>query len=448
MNHLNLDKNANLYSVHKSEPVPGTSLTCIITDKFKSGCITLNLLCGLKRDTASINALLPRVLRRGSANLPDIECITAALDDLYGVRIEPIVRKKGEIHSIGFYADFPDDRYIPDGESVAENAVDILCDILLSPCTENDLLKAEYVESEKSNLIDDISAVINDKRGYAIERLIEEMCADEAYGVSKLGDEDAVKAITPQSLTAHYHDVIKNSRIEILYCGSIAPEKINDIFKIALAELPERNYTEIPKTEIVYSPGPQAPYKYTEHLDITQCKLVVGFRLGNSMKKPDIPAFMLLNAVYGGSVSSKLFLNVRERLSLCYYAGSMMDKHKGIMLVSSGVEYLKADVALNEILKQLDNVKNGDISELEFTSAKNSVITSVRSALDRAGGLEELYFDSVVSSVTYNPADLAEIIDEVTVQRVINAASCIKPDSIYILSGFEKNESEAADVEA
>ena len=425
------------HTVYKSEIKPGVSLTCISTGKFKSGCITVNFLCKLSHKTAAANALLPRVLRRGCETLPDMESITAALDDLYGVRIEPIVRKKGEVHCIGFYSDFPDDRYIPDGESVLERAIDIVGEILLSPYMFEGKLCENYTESEKSNLVDDIRAAINDKRSYAIDRLLEEMCKNEAFGISKLGNEDEALAITNKSLTEHYHDVVRNSRIEIFYCGSAEPNRVKTAIESTFKTLPERKEAGIPETIIVFEPDTIEPRRFNENLDVSQGKLTVGFRMGDTMKSPDYPALMLFNALYGGSVSSKLFLNVREKLSLCYYASSMLDKHKGVMLVSSGVEFSNFDTALNEILKQLDCVKNGDISDWEFTSAKRSIITSIKSALDRLSGLEELYFDSILSTVHYDPAKLSEMIEAVTTQSVVDAASGIKLDSIYLLSGLE-----------
>jgi len=389
-----------------------------------------------------MNALLPRVLRRGSASLPDMESISAALDDLYGVRIEPVNRKKGEIHCIGFYVDFPDDRYIPEQESVLEKAVSIVGDILLSPFLHDGNLCHDYTESEKSNLIDDIKASINDKRGYAIDRLLEEMCKDEAFGVSKLGSESEALAIDNIELTKHYYEIVNNSRVEIFYCGSADPKRIEDVIKTTFRGLPERGSTDIPETEIVYYPPIDPPRRFSENLDVSQGKLTVGFRMGDTMKNPDYPALMLLNALYGGTISSKLFLNVRERLSLCYYASSMLYKHKGIMLVSSGVDFSRFDTALEEILAQLEDIKNGNISEWEFTSAKRSIITSIKSALDRPGGLEELYFDSVVSVVRYDPVSLSDMIEAATPGRVVSAASGIKTDSIYFLSGIENGEAD------
>jgi len=369
-----------------------------------------------------------------------MESIAAALDDLYGVRVEPIIRKKGEVHCPGFYVDFPDDRYIPATESVLEDAVRIVGDIILDPAMPDGFFRDDYIESEKSNLIDDINAAINDKRGYSIDKLLENMCSDEAFGINKLGRECDALSITKETLTEHYSEVVNNSRIELFYCGSAEPKRIEAALRSALKSLPERSMATIPASMIIYEPVTDTPRRFKETLDVSQGKLTVGFRMGDTMKTPDYPALILLNALYGGGITSKLFLNVRERLSLCYYASSMIDKYKGIMLVASGVEFSMFETALAEILDQLEKIKRGEISEWEMTSAKRTIITSIKSALDRPGGLEELYFDSVLSKDPFDPRNLSMMIEEVTLDRVINSASGIKTDSIYLLSGNDCKE--------
>ena len=426
--------------MHKTftrEIVPGVRLTGINTDKFKTGCLTINLIGGLSRETAALSALLPRVLLRGSSEFPDMDHISAALDELYGARLVPLVRKKGELHCVGFYADFPDDRYIPQEEGILEKTAMMVGGILLSPNMLDGLFREEYVEGEKSNLVDDIRAAINDKRGYSIDRLLEKMCAEEAYGVGKLGREDEAVAITRESLTAHYHKLIADSQIEVLYCGSAEPDRVLSALRKALQNLPKRNKTEAPKTKILLYPEKGSPRRFTESLDITQGKLTIGFRMGRAMETPDYPAFFVFSSLYGGSVTSKLFLNVREKLSLCYYVSSMLDKHKGVMIVASGVEISNFDTALSEIIAQLESVKKGDISDWEFTSAKRYVATSMKAAMDRPGGLEELYFDSMITATPYDPIKLCESIETVTLDRVVEIASEIEPDSIFFLKNEE-----------
>ena len=411
----------------------GIALTCIKTDKHKTGCLSVNMINGLKRDTAALSALLPNVLRRGSSEHPDMASLSAVLDELYGTRIEPIVRKKGELQSVGFYVDFPDARFLPDGDDILEKTFALLGGVLLSPDMPDGMLRPDYVESEKSNLIDDIRATINDKRTYSVDRLLKEMCSEEAFGIGRLGDEKDVSEITPELLTAHFEAVISNSRMEILYCGSAEPDRVESALRPAFDRLPLRN-APIPITQVVYYPQTGAPKRVTESLDISQGKLAIGFRLGKAMKGiPDFPAFIVLNAIYGGCATSKLFLNVREKLSLCYYASSVIDRNKGVMIVASGVDFANFDTALSEILTQLDSIKKGDIEEWELLSAKRAATTSIKAAMDRTGGLEELYFSSVVSAFKYDPKNLCNMIEAVNMDRIVEAASEITPDTIFFL---------------
>ena len=430
-----------MHTVRAGSIFPGVNLTCIHTDTFKIGCLSVNLMTALKRGIASSNALLPRVLRRGSTGLPDMERISAALDELYGARIEPVVRKRGELHCIGLYADFPDDRFIPGGGSVLEKTASLAGGILLSPIMRDNLLRADYIESEKKNLIDDIRAAINDKRGYAIDRLLEEMCANEAYGVNRLGGENEARGITKESLTARYYELINNSPVELFYCGSASPERVESALRSALQDLPGRADIKKPETEIVLYPPDGAPKRLTETLDVSQGKLTAGFRLGQAMKgSPDYPALMVFNAVYGSGATSKLFVNMREKLALCYYAGSMIDKHKGIMIVSSGVDPANFEIALDELSAQLLCVKNGDVSDRELLSAKLSVMTAVKSAMDSPAGLLEFYFDSSISAAPYDPDKLCDMVEAVTLDRIVETASGIELDTVYCLKNYESED--------
>ena len=430
-----------MHTVHANALSPGLNLTCVRTDQFKTGCLLINLITALKRETAASSALLPRVLRRGSKEYPDMDSIAAALDELYGANIEPIIRKKGELHCTGLYADFPDDKFLPTGGSVLEKTASLAGEILLSPAMHGDsaqsgLLREEYTEGEKKNLIDEIRAGINDKRGYAVDRLLEEMCSAEAFGVNKLGGENEAQSITSESLTSHYHNQIANTNIEILYCGSAEPQRIETALRSALQNLPERTDINLPKTQIILRPPHSSPVRINETLDVSQGKLAIGFRLGKAMAgTPDYPAMMVFNAVFGSGVTSKLFRNVREKLALCYYASSMIDRHKGVLIVSSGVDFSNFEVALEEIYTQLGCIKSGDVSDWELLSAKRSVTTSIKSAMDRPSGLLELYFDNSISEESYDPEKLCEMIETVTLDRVIETASEIVADTEYFLTG-------------
>lgn len=366
-----------------------------------------------------------------------MKTISETLDGYYGARIEPTVRKKGELQCVGFYADFTDDRFIPDF-NILEKTISLLGDILLSPNLHDSVFREDYTIGERSNLIDDIRAVINDKRGYSIVRLLEEMCRGEAFGVRSLGCEEEARSITPESLTAHYRDMLAGSAINVFYCGSANIARVEAALLPLLDKLPRDSVVKIPETKPVLYPATSAPRRFTEELDVTQGKLAIGFRLGKEIiETPDFLALTVLNAVYGSGDMSKLFQNVREKLSLCYSIGSSIDRHKGVMVVAAGVDPEKSDTALDEIMAQLSHVKSGAISEQELASAKRSVITSLKLAMDRPGGLGELYFDSYVSKEPYDPNKLCGSIEAVTLDNVVEGASDINADSIYFLTGHD-----------
>lgn len=424
-----------MQDVIRKQIMPDTHLTCVRTDKFKTCCLSINLITKLDKESAAKNALLPKVLLRGTSTHPDMESIGNYLDELYGARIIPLVRKKGEKHCIGFLADFIDDDFVPKGEDILEKTSSLLGEMLLSPNTHGGLLLAEYVDSERKNLIDEIRAGINDKRSYSVDRLFALMCDREAFGTNKLGDEAQAEAVTAGSLTKHYKNIIASSKIEIFYCGAHDTDRVEAAVRGALSGLPRNGTAEDIITDVKLNAGAKEPRSFTDKLDVNQGKLTVGFRLGKTMLSPNYAALMVFNAVFGGSVTSKLFLNVREKLSLCYYASSIIEKHKGIMAVASGVEFAKFDEALQEILAQLDAIKKGDVSEWELLSARRAVITSVKSSMDKPSGLEELFFDQAVASIKITPDDLAALADSVTLEEISEIASSIELDTIYYLSG-------------
>lgn len=419
----------------RCELIPGVWLTALRSDKFKTGCLSINLLTQLNRETAALNAVLPFVLRRGTRYHPDMETIAAELDSLYGTGIEPIVRKIGEIQCIGFYASFPDEKYLPQGSDVFEKAANFACELLLAPSTRGGLLIPAYVESEKEKLLDLIRSRVNDKRSYAKLRLIEQMCCYEDYAVSRFGTEDVAEGIYYQKLTKYYHSLISTSPVEIFYCGSMDGTKVGGILSDALSGMTRGEINYDIGTDIRMNAVEDTVRSFTDEMAVTQGKLVLGFRLGECMEEPDIAAIYVFNAVYGSGVTSKLFMNVREKLSLCYYASSAVDTHKGVMLVSSGVDFDKAGAAKAEILAQLDAVKNGEITDAELDAAKRSVASDLRACLDSQGELEGFYLANTLDGLEFSPDELAELVNEVERDDVIAIANSVVLDAEYFLQG-------------
>lgn len=423
-------------AVTRSQLLPGVFLTSVNTNKFKSSVLSISLLTPLSRETASVNALIPYLLRRGSAEHPNMQSLSAALDQLYGGTIEPAVRKKGEIQCLGFLGSFLDDAYALDDSGILDRAAVLMGELLLRPYTFEGAFCPDYTRQEKANLADRIRAEVNEKRQYAAHRVVEELCAGEPYGVSRLGRAEDVEAITPQSAWARYQELLGHARIEVYYCGSAKPEEVCCIVEQALAGLPREGGYQVPETVVVS--GGRSTRRVEEAMDVAQGKLTMGFRTGGiTAASPGYPALVLCNALFGGTTTSKLFLNVREKLSLCYYASSSVYKYKGIMVVSSGVEFSNEKRAEDEIMAQLEACRRGEFEAWEVDGARRYTISSLLTVLDSQSRQEDWWLGQAVAGLTGAPEELAQAVETVTVDQAMAAAKGLSLETVYFLKGME-----------
>lgn len=416
---------------HRTEILPGVYLTAVQSDKFKTGCFSLNLLRPMKKEEAAANALIPSVLLRGSETCPDIASISAKLDELYGASVGTLVRKKGEVQLVGFYCDYVQDEYVD--EPVFAPLMAFLAELLLNPRLENGAFPEAVVDSEKLNLENAMLSRINDKRTYAASQLIRTMCAGQPYGIPRIGDPDDLTEITAKSLYAHYRDLLATSRVELFYMGSLSPEAVTKVLQTVLADLPRAEaFVPVGTTP---APAARPVQEKTERLDVTQGKLSLGFFTDITAKDPHYPALVLAATVFGGGATSKLFTNVREKMSLCYYASASFEKFKGVLSVSSGVEFSKLETAKTEILRQLEACKAGDITDDELESARGYLVSDLKIAMDSPGRLDDYYMGQILLEQDGTMQDLASAIARVTKQEAAEAIQALRLDTIYALEG-------------
>lgn len=417
--------------------MPGVKLTALRTDKFKSSCLSLTLLTPMNKSTVTANALLPAVLRRGTESYPDTQALSSALDDLCGGTLEARVQKQGDIQCIGFWGSFLDDAFSPDGTPILEQAATLMGELLLRPVIENGVFRADYVSGEGRNQADRIHAQINEKRQYSVKRLTELMCDKEPYGLDKLGFAEEAITITAEQLWKRYQTLLKTAPIVLYYCGSAPVERVENALKSALSSLPARCDTAA-SLSCADAKAVDAVRYFEDTMDVTQGKLALGWRTGDiTIQSKEYPALLVLNAVYGGTTTSKLFMNVRERLSLCYFASSMLDKQKGLMLVSSGIEFNKYKQAKDEILAQFQACVAGDFTEKELDAGRRAVVSGLTSCLDSQGRLEDYWMAQNAAGLLLRPEELAAAVESVTKEQVIAVAKKMDLDAVYFLKGKE-----------
>ena len=417
--------------------LPGVCLTYLQEHKFKTNVLSAQLIVPLSKKTASANALLPAVLRRGTARYPDMQALSAALDRLYGARIDCTVRKKGENQCVGFVASFIDDRVVPGGEKLLEPVAELLGDLLCNPATRSGRFIPEYVRGERVNLVDQIRGQVNDKRTYASLRLMQEMCGAEPYGVSRLGSAQEAEKLGPKKLYQQYTALLASARLELFYCGNAELHRIEQALLSAFSTLPRAELVETAQT-LPHVPAEEPRY-VTEEMDVTQGKLAIGF----SSTSPDYPALLLFNMIYGGSANSKLFLHVREKESLCYYAASVLHRQKNLITVSSGIEVQNYQKAFDEIMAQLAAAQRGEIADWEEAGARGTMRHALRAMGDSLGQMEDFYLGQAATGTAETIESLSAELDAVTRERMLAAAGGIALDTVYFLKNQESGEVEA-----
>ena len=418
----------------RKELMEGVSLTYLPARKFKTGLLSAHFLTPLDRGSAAVRALLPAVLRRGTVGSPDMGAISARLDRLYGAELDYTVRKKGECQCVGFVGSFIDDAYALGGEKLLEPVAELMGEMILAPVTRSGRFLPDYVESERDNLADAIRSIRNDKRDWADLRLLQELCTGEAYGVSRLGDEKSVEKTSPQKLYAEYRRLVASAPMELFYCGSAELSRVEDALLNALSALPRQGVAPVPVTE---RHRPRQETKVVrEGMDVTQGKLGMGF----SCASDDESALLLGNLLFGGSSNSKLFLNVREKLSLCYYASSLYHRQKGLITVSSGVEFADFQPAYEEILSQLQALRQGQLEPWELDAAKGVLRSAYAAMEDSQGRLENFYLGQAIEGRSDSPEDLSREMEETSAERIFRAMGTVSLDTVYYL---ERKEAKA-----
>lgn len=419
--------------IQTMELLPGVTLRCFPAERFKQGCLSLQFLRPMRAQEAALNAIIPAVLLRGTKKHPDLRTITLHLDDLYGASVGALVRRIGDYQTVGLYCGFIEDKYALPGDRVLEPMLDFLSKLLLEPLTEGESFNRAYVESEKRNLIATIESERNDKRAYAAAQMLKKMCAADTFGIPRLGEIEQVEALDAASVWTHYQNVLRESPVEVFYVGSGAPELVAAKLRQMFARI-DRSVVDLPPQTAFRDGGGGS---YTEIMEISQAKLSMGFVTPITSKSCEFAAMQVFNTVFGAGMTSKLFMNVREKMSLCYSIGSGYYGSKGILTVSAGIDGDKESVVTAEILRQLEACRAGEITAEELNAAKEAILSGLRGVHDSPGSIEGYETTAAISGLPLTVEQYYRAVETVTVQQVAAAAQTVRLHTTYFLKGVD-----------
>ena len=401
------------------------------TAKFKTILVQLIFHRQLCENEVTQSALLPAVLQRGTNTYPTRQKLAWRLEELYGTELMSEVFKKGERQLICFTLDLVHDQYLPEENRLLRKGLEILNELLTNPLLEGDTFKADYVRQEKEQHEKVIKGLINDKIAYSIERCLQSMCADEPFSVFKYGSLEQLAKVDASSLYQFYQTFLQETPVELHIVGDL---NVAETFALVQSIFTYRRGSEkqVPPT-IVDVQRREVRYVRDE-MDVSQGKLVLGYRTGLHYGDNDYAALLMYNGILGTFPHSKLFQNVREKASLAYYAYSRLEKYKGLMIISAGIETSNYERTLDIINQQVLDMKKGAFSQADVDNTRSGLRNQFLVEEDHPGALINRAVDGILAERVYDTETLLARLNAVTRDDIVRVAEKIDLDTVYFLT--------------
>ncbi len=422
----------------RTEIAHGVHLSYDPAQKFNRCRISIHFAFPAERKTATAHALLPLVMERGYADCPDMTQMTKKLARLYGADLTVDARPLGCNHNLCVSVTGIKDAFALEGEHLTDEYTALALGTAFHPYFVGGRFDPESVEIEKQMLKKALEDEINEKRLYCQRQANREFFGNSPAGVRQEGYLEEVDGLTSEAVTAAYQAMLRTANIEliVLGCDEAQTEAVKDAL---LTELRSIERKPIPLVENMAMPR-QETVRKTERFDTTQAKLCMLFTLGEPMRPDQLAAVRLAMSLYGGSVTSRLFLNVRERDHLCYYCSSAFQSFTGSMAVNSGVEHADAARAEKAILKELDDLRTGTITDEELEDCRRSLLSGMTGSEDTLGGIETWYYMEVLrGGAVQTPDDAREALRRVTKDDVRAILRQLTLSVSYLLTREEEN---------
>lgn len=415
----------------------GVDLRIIDEPKFKTNQISVFFNLPMTRENVTKQALLPAVLKRGTEKYPTLTLISRQLDNMYGAGFKTGVRRKGDGEAMYFTITYVRDRFT--GTNLTAEVLDFLREFIFNPLILGGGFKQEYLDNEKENLKQAIEGLINDKREYVDVKCRESMFKDQPYGMYEAGYVEDLDGITAKNLYEFYQKTLSDSKTDIFATGEFDDETLKLIEAFA-EEFPERDAEYVKTAPAIPDIEKTEPHIITEEFPVAQSKFTIGLRCGVDPVSNEYYSLMLASCIFGGSPFSKLFNNVREKLSLAYYCISRVERFKSVMFISSGIETKNFKAAYDETMVQFNKMKNGEIDDAEFENSKRYLISSVNSMKDGLSAMEDYYLSQAILGKNGALDDLTAAIEKVTKEEVSAVFNKIAVDTVYLLKGTTNEE--------
>ena len=420
-----------------TELAKGVSLHIRQTTQFKTVSFSVKWRAPLNSTAAANRTVLSNVLQHSNERFPTSASYRNYLDDLFGTVLYFDTTKRGNEHTLLMNVEAVNDHYLADS-NVLNEVLSLMHTAIFKPNFQNDTFVQSIVEREKEMVKQRIHSIFDDKTRYAQHRLLQILRPNHPASISSNGTLEALDEVTIHTLRDAYTSMLTQDTIDIYVVGDVDVEEMTQNIKEIL---PFTDREKVQNQQLETTTEKPAPYTKEQH-DMKQGKLHIGYSTPVKFGDEDFPKMQIFNGVFGGYAHSKLFMNVRERESLAYYASSSYSSYYGLVFVTSGIEPSNEQKAIDVIAEQLKAVQAGDITELELVQTKAMLINQLKEALDSARGQIEIFDQYKNLNEHFTIETWSERWQAVTKEDVQRMAKQVELESVYFLCGKEEQSNE------
>ncbi len=429
--------------INSEEAAAGLRFTEITDEKFNIEAIVIRFITELDEKDSQLYTFVTSLLAESNAKYPDRAQLAARLAGLYGAGLYSIAYRAGDKLVTGLAVNAISDSFTIDKENISDECAELLLDCIFSPDMSGGVFCQRYFDQKKRELIDKINGAADNRHLYAVNRSGRQAFKGEPAAVNLPGTLENAEAITEQTAYEAYNRLLDSAYISVSFIGEGKNVKAKELIKERLLKLCAERGRDRQTIRSFVSPSKckSEPLKLREEIEQSQSKLIMYFKTDSD----EFFAHKLMCAMFGGTPFSKLFSNVREKLSLCYYCQSSYADLKYTMAVDSGVEFGNEEKAEAEIIRQLEAMQNGDFTDEELENTKRYLRSGALANYDTPEGLNTWYFYEHARGTEYSPRQVIEFTERLTREDVIRSARSFKLDTIYELvpqdaqSGGEEN---------
>ncbi|OJG72050.1 peptidase M16 inactive domain-containing protein [Enterococcus quebecensis] len=415
----------------------GVNLHVVPTEKYKTVRILVRFNTRLNRETITKRTLLSSLLETNSLNYPDQVKLSEKLAELYGASFGINVNKKGNLHLLNLSLNLVNDKYLESGHVLAE-AVDFVKEILFFPNIIDGKFEEETFQREKENLNAYYESISEDKQVYsslALQSLYFGRSEDQR--IPSFGTIADLEKETTESVASYHQQMIREDQIDIFVLGDVDEAIVTSLFSKLPFEDRASGIADIFYTQ----PSRNVIEERSEQEKLAQSKLNLGYHTDVYYGDENYFALQIFNGVFGGFPHSKLFMNVREKENLAYYASSSIDTFRGLLSVQTGIDGKNRNKVLHLISAQLENIRQGKVTDLEIQQTKAMLKNQYLLSLDNAGAvLENEYLNDLIPHLRLKDDEWIRRMEAVTLADVQRVAKLIQLQAIFFLEGEKVDE--------